>query len=771
MANNRSVIAFALLRQSSEALQTDLLGGVSILIRPLISDLVGTLYNSEYLAQLLAEAYGISVPSTALEDFAPRLVSAGILKHETTESGAIRAVYREQDEVIDHTINNATEDFDEIINDFLAFSKPLLNGAQIAIDDDSLINSFLNHLSTLDFSAIKARPIVEEVNSERPIILGAEAKERKALSEDLKIDAAVDTLVASYVLHLKATNIDRLGLLARVADGALGLQLVLDLQAPVSVARLTSTTVIVDTPILLSYLDLASKAEREAAEQLLKQISQAGAKIAAFQHSIDEAEGILTAIQQKRIMGNAYGATAARMNNTNYRAYFESMRNRIAHTWVEIKGYELIQETSAHFLKNFSQDHEQELIQRIQFSALDRILTRERDAKSVAEVIRRLGGAHIPISAVGRCPFMFVTQNSALQAHANKFLRDRGFVKRDEFTPIVTDRYLAGLCWLISGGRSDNSPSRARLLANCATALRLKPELIERTKRFLSALDPEKAEHFEALMTNERASQYMMEVTLGNPNVITALNVEDVYEQLQIRATEKIAKEKDEFYTAKLDSLSKKVDERDEVIGKLRDQLVELDLEQQAKQIELIRLDELAREASQVSATQHVALVEQKAKIGYLTESVVALAESARIAKEANIKRHAAAIARSRSFADNRVKVLKWSGCGVLFLVLLACGLIDKFIVPDLSPALQKISNVILVLISGISGIFGVGIFFEWLMIHRIEAYRKRLFEQKILEMGYAPDDPVEQISAATPDISGLQTNPSSNSALEEEAS
>ena len=101
-----------------------------------------------------------------------------------------------------------------------------------------------------------------------------------------------------------------------------------------------------------------------------------------------------------------------------------------------------------------------------------------------------------------------------------------------EFNPIVTSRYLSGLCWLLCGGKSDQSPTVAKLLANCAAALRLKPELAERPKRFLAAVDPEKARHFEAMMTNERASQYLVEVTLGDANVITANNAEDIYEEV-----------------------------------------------------------------------------------------------------------------------------------------------------------------------------------------------------------------------------------------------
>src|SRR5947208_144296 len=46
---SRPVVAFALLRQSSDLLRTDLLGGVAILIRPLVTDLSGQLYDADVL--------------------------------------------------------------------------------------------------------------------------------------------------------------------------------------------------------------------------------------------------------------------------------------------------------------------------------------------------------------------------------------------------------------------------------------------------------------------------------------------------------------------------------------------------------------------------------------------------------------------------------------------------------------------------------------------------------------------------------------------------
>lgn len=735
MSPTRPVIAFALLRQCSDALQTDLLGGVSLLIRPLVAELAGQVYNANALASRMADAYGISFPSTALEDFMPRLISAGILKQEDAANGFFRAVYCEQDNTTSGLIQDESE-FQEIIDEFILHARPLLSGANLVLNDDALVSGFLTHLSTLDFSSIRGRPIVSRETLPN-VIQGPAIKEKKALSEQLEQGAAIDVLVASYVSKLKAFNPERLMLLTKVADGALGLELVLDLQAPSAVPRMSNTTAIIDTPILLSYLDLSSKQECVAARRLIGQLVGAGAKIAAFQHSIEEAEGILAAIKAARYTGDAYGPTISRLSNSTYRAFFDSMSNRVAVLWHETHKFELIQETSNHFYKNFTQADEEDLAHRIQLSPLDRRLTRERDAKSVAETMRRLGGAHIPIGQVSSCKYLFVTGNSPFQRHSARFLKEKGFVDQGEFTPIVTDRYVAGLCWLISGGIAEKSPSTARLLANCATALRLRPELAERTKRFLSNLDEEKAKHFEALMTNDRASQYLIEVTFGNPDVITALNVEDIFEEVQRRATEAVVKQKDEYYGAQLTALEEVVAKSDSLASSLQDKVMDLSLDIQTKEIQANEFQKKAEELEIVSEKQGQTLTQQAAVIEELGTNVKLFSDEAVKAKNALKQHRARAVITASQFAKRRIAYIKIIGCVLLFSCIFIINYTDKFWIPMLSPSEQKNASLGLVVIQALIGISGVAFLFDWALGRRLRDLKGKLYSDKLLELGF----------------------------------
>ena len=98
MQASRPVIAFALLRQCSELMRTDLLTGVAVLIKPVVPDLADQVFDSRVLATRLASAYGISIPATALEGMTRRLVNANVLRIEETETGLSKALYCRHDD-------------------------------------------------------------------------------------------------------------------------------------------------------------------------------------------------------------------------------------------------------------------------------------------------------------------------------------------------------------------------------------------------------------------------------------------------------------------------------------------------------------------------------------------------------------------------------------------------------------------------------------------------------------------------------------------------
>lgn len=746
---SRPVIAFALLRQCSELMSTDLLSGIGVLVRPLVSDLAGQSFDSHNLAMRLSNAYGISIPDAALEALVDRLVIAGILVLDQRGQDTARAVYAEAVDSI-NIEDDSENQFQGLIDEYLSHAQGLLQSAGKSIADDELVKGFLRHLATLDFLSIRAKPQINPETATK--IVGATGREKAQLSEELANPAAIDSLVASYITWLKLHRPEGVELLSKVADGALAAELVFDLQAPTAVSKLTNTTVIIDTPLILSYLDLSSVQDKQDADNLFTQIADAGAKIAAFEHSLEEAEGVLAAIQLARSAGAAYGPSVHRFAGGLFRAYFDSMIGKVESKWKQ-ENFGVIKEVANHYHKNFTSVEEDELMNAIRISPMDRVLTRERDARSVAETMRLLGGGHIPINNIAACRYVFVTNNGGFQKRAEAYLRRKNHIARGDFNPIITGRYIAGLCWLICGGKSDQSPTVAKLLANCAAALRLNPEIAERTKKFLAQIDPRKASHFEALMTNERAAQYLAEVTLGDISVITASNAPEILEEVERRAAEKIAIAKDREYQEKIRNIENSKEEillnHNRLISNFEQNRIYLD----AQNLEIDNLKkannvlESRYEKSEENFRQSRENIEAQNRI---VEELKAAAENLKSnlekkevderARKQRIKEAA------HKYASGKTLQIRFAGGVFLIIFIFLLGYVDKFFIPGITLEKQSLANFLLITTQAIMGITGVSLFFDRAIGKPVAYFHEKFYKRKLAELGEIDGDEESQL-------------------------
>lgn len=136
---------------------------------------------------------------------------------------------------------------------------------------------------------------------------------------------------------------------------------------------------------------------------------------------------------------------------------------------------------------------------------------------------------------MGRLPaadYVFVTENAWVAEQAIKFLKRKKLFNDGEVPPALSEKYLAGLLWALYGGKGSELTQHL-LLANCAAALEPRSDVINQLHRFLNEIDEKQAEVFNALMTEERAGQYAMQLTLGDSAFITKDNAPVILEQIK----------------------------------------------------------------------------------------------------------------------------------------------------------------------------------------------------------------------------------------------
>ena len=735
MKNSRPVIAFALLSQCSELLQTDLLGGISILIRPLISDLTGQRFSSEALATRITDTYGMSIAPSVLEEFLPRFKDAGIVDIRAISANVNEAFFNSVDELA--TDPNDERAFQGVLDEFSEFARIRLQNVGVTIADAKLVEGLLTRLTSLDFLSIQNKPQNLDATSEQKKVLGPSAKQNLELTRQISDDARIDVLVASYVYEIVALDPSRLNLVSRVADGALGAELVFDLQAPKQIANLSNVTVVLDTPLVLALLDLSSKQAQEYTEKFVNSVKASGAKLAVYRHSIEEAEGVLLAVKNGVLCGNAYGPTAERMRTTPYRIFFETMLGRVGSRIVSQHEFEILAPCANHYYQHFTSKDEECLTSNVHFSILDKRIARERDAQSVAETIRRRGGSHIPVHQISASKFIFITSNSSLQLQARKHLMATGNLAKDEFAPVVTDRYFAGILWLLFGGKSGAGLSTARLLANCANALKMRQDVVQRTKRFLSSLDPIKAQHFEVLMTNERAAQFMTEISLGDSLLVTQENAENLYEQLEAIAGEKVARQKDEQYGNQINGIKIELDTTTENLNKTTQALHQANLDRDASREEMSSLSgNLVNVQAAVSAQKDLLQIQTKRNSDL--EDALESERLIRVANEESIKAmKARQVDAARRKGRKQVTIYR---VGVMVVVLLLAGTanyVDKFVTPNLDKDAQTIANFLFVISQVVMSAFGLGLLVEVFSGWILKSAKATAFKNHLKEMGW----------------------------------
>lgn len=524
---DRSVLAFAFLAQVSVG-STDLLSGLAPIFKPIAKANVGKRFDASDFAEEAGRTFGLKINPWAVEDFAPRLERAGVLQKVEIPAGAHYYVYAPVQEEF-QTVSEA--DVQSLAAKFSAFAKPILQAHGITLTEEALARMLREQLVDLDFLAILIKPESREKPQESPTLLKrTQAKADEHSRESVEQKARQDVLCAAFILHVYRNDPEVYKLLVRIASGALLAEVILEFQEPKFTGRLDTLTVFLDAPFLMSLLDVSSEESHQFALSVCDELQAHGVTLATFQHCVDELLDNLRAVKSAFASGHARGATGRRLASPVFTATCNAI----------LSGPELrLKALNVRVLDGKNLGSRYQFFTEEDESSLDGALgwywneiARKRDAASVAAVMRYRRGGRARMAEFGNAGYVFVTQNPRVVETARRYCIRRDLLDANEVPPALTDRYLAGLLWVLFGGKAgDLAPTL--LLANCAAALEPRNDVIGKMHRFLSQVSERQATTFRALMTNERAGQHLMELTLGDPGFLTEENSEVLLERIK----------------------------------------------------------------------------------------------------------------------------------------------------------------------------------------------------------------------------------------------
>lgn len=546
---DRQLITYAFLAQTNPV-QGDLLSGLAPIVKPIARELAGQPFDGKEFSRRVEELYQISIHPWVADDLAPRLEKAGLLVKTQVTARVTSYAYAEIPQEFDEV---GVDEIRQVLQRFVDYARPLLARHKLALDDGQLEETFLRELTSLDFHAallrprrtlaLGAAPSVRASTLRMPTKAGG-ATEDPAVSEpEERALSDVTILCAGFILTMYQAEPDLYDLILRIATGAMVAEAVLNLQSPGGSGSLKGLRIVLDGPFIMALLDLEERNSTAYAKTLCDQMSDQGALLQVFRHSVDEVraavEGTLRAFDQ----GHGKGALARRLGVKTYRQYvtsvLQNLEDAIARQDVSIVSAPTSDDSCAFF------SGADETAMTEYLGHYENPLARERDAASVAAVMRLRRSRRASMGKVQQAQVVFVTSNIRVANRADRFTVSRKMRADREVPPVFTDRQLASLLFVMFGGKGKEL-TQYQLLANCAKALEPKNDVMRNMHRFLSGLDPIRAAQFRAVMTEDRASQHLVQLTLGEGCISSTQDATTILEQLERQLGEESRREYDD---------------------------------------------------------------------------------------------------------------------------------------------------------------------------------------------------------------------------------
>jgi hypothetical protein len=589
---NRRTISFAYLSQAN--MNTgDLIGGIASIFRPIGKEHEGEIFEAESFSKFVDELYGLKIHPWAVEDLVPRLVKHGILYKQVSVGNAILYRYSE----IENDFNKIDEsDIEKVSREYISFSQPILNDANIKIDNDSILDAFFKHLVDMDFLSVAVRPKKDTVS--------------ECMDESIEesLTSKLNVLAASFVLYAYNQDIDLYDLIMKVVSGAMIAEVVLNFGEPAKDANLKRINVVLDTPFLMAYMDLSSEKDHVFTKEICDQLRKKGANLKVFEHSVDELLDNLKGVKHSFSENGAWGATARRLKSQVFSAYLNKVQEDVPSALRKFDVSicrEIVSESSK---KYFSDEEEKEFYGKL--SPSQNPIARERDAKSLSMIMRSRNGLNVHVNDFHKINYVFLTGNNFIPDIATDYLIRNNRLLENEFPPVISGRCLAGLFWMLFGAEGKQL-SRELLLSNCAAALEPKSDVLMKMMRFLEEMEPVQAELFENLVSDARTGQYLMQHSLGNADVLTQENSLEMFEKTKQSLIEKQKAES-------VEGLKKQAEINELNVEKVREEL------EGKSSVIFDEMERKRRQAEDENINLNAQVYEKDSSIRTLVESVTA---------------------------------------------------------------------------------------------------------------------------------------------------
>jgi hypothetical protein len=266
------------------------------------------------------------------------------------------------------------------------------------------------------------------------------------------LETRLDYWFAKYIGQISLKDKAAFQVVQKVAGIALLSEALLEIRNPSqSIKGKKDVLVYIDTPLMMDYLSLSGIKARENAAYTIDKLKSIGISLGCFGHSCDEIRDNLKALLDVEPPFRT-GPTAEAIKSGEVKVtYVTSVKNNSVHYVKNVAKVQVLPQKLGQF-----QYAERFCTQTVYTRLRERMpqkrdIARERDASSLAVVMRRRGGHETRDFFDAK--YVLLTSNSSLIRNANEVLRASGALSTDKSAigPAIHHRIVAGLLFANAG--------------------------------------------------------------------------------------------------------------------------------------------------------------------------------------------------------------------------------------------------------------------------------------------------------------------------------
>lgn len=569
----RALLTYAFVNDALNS-HDDVFMGLTPFFEPISEELRGQVFDPSVFSNCVQDMYSLYMTRDVSEYFIPRLVRAGYIIRDVQELD--KALYRwSVPEKSSEEIERGMEierDIDHISEKFFQFIQEIPTLFTITLSKDELLDWLFDWL-------VRSDPTLHEAEVALGLHRDGVIEDVQADTNGSRIDSEMasrgeqDYLCARFVGYLEESKSPLFDELSRIASAALVSEVIIDLKAPIDRnIQARDLCVYLDAPFCMDVLGLTGSARHENASYIYEKLTEMGVRLILFSHSVDEISDNLKAVLGLSSI-QRFGPTGDAIRRGELAEDYAAAVHRDVDSFLNEKGVQIF-DTRTSLPVSVEKYFDDNMMGRFCEELTDQwpnIIARERDAISVAMIMRRRAGSKT--RNVFKSKYVMISHNPVLAWKAHRFCMDELLYDKNSVGPVIHQRRMAALLWLTVGAEARLTISKKQLIVNCANVLRTRPSVIAKMRNTLERVRPELKTQFDALLSHPRCAQLAMDLTLNVATVVTEQNIDEIYEVIKQSTAEK---EKD-MYLKKLKDLRKKenykISQKEEKIRSLEEEL------------------------------------------------------------------------------------------------------------------------------------------------------------------------------------------------------